>query len=143
MRRRHIERRAGSASRGQLPGGELERSLLAALWAREQATVRELYEDVGAPRGLVYTTVAKVLDRLVDKGMVKRRRTARAHTFQAVAERDETQRAMARGVIRELAESGPRPAVAALVGALEDVSPDLIQTLEAELRARRRRKDGP
>jgi predicted transcriptional regulator len=126
-----------------LPGGELERSLLAALWAREQATVRELYEEVGVPRGIVYTTVAKVLDRLVEKGMVKRRRTGRAHTFQAVAERDETQRAMARGVIRKLAESGPLPAVAALVGALEDVSPELVRTLEAELRARKRRRHGP
>ena len=139
MRRRSIPKKGKSPT---LPGGDLERSLLAALWARDQATVRELYEEVGVPRGSVYTTVAKVLDRLVDKGMVKRRRTGRAHTFQAVAGRDETQRAIARGVIKKLAESGPRPAVAALVGALEDVSPELVQTLEAELRARKRRRSG-
>lgn len=146
MRRRNPQKDKENRSRGSkpsaLPGGELERSLLAALWARKQATVRELYEEVGVPRGIVYTTVAKVLDRLVDKGMVKRIRAGRAHLFQAVAERDETQRAIARGVIKKLAESGPRPAVAALVGALEDVSPELVQTLEAELRARKRRRNG-
>lgn len=122
-----------------LPGGELERALLAALWARKQATARELHDDVGQPRGIVYTTVAKVLDRLVEKGIIRRRRSGRAFTFRAVAP-EETQRAIARGLIRELAGGGPRPAVAALVGALEDISPEILQELESELRSRRRRR---
>lgn len=125
-----------------LPGGELERALLAALWAREEATARELYDDVGGPRGIVYTTVAKVLDRMVDKGVVSRRRSGRAYTYRAVAQRAETQRAMARGLIEQLT-GGPHPAIAALVGALEDVSPDLLDELASELKARRRRRNGP
>lgn len=125
-----------------LPGGELERALLTALWTRQQATARELHDEIGAQRGTVYTTIAKVLDRLVDKGMVRRRRSGRAYTYRAVAERAQTQRAMARGLIEHLWDSGPRPAVAALVGALEDVSPELLDQLAAELKARRRRRDG-
>ena len=126
-----------------LPGGELERALLTALWARTEATARELYDDVGAPRGIVYTTVAKVLDRLVDKGVIQRRRSGRAYTYRAIAKREATQRAMARGLIEQLAGGGPRPAIAALVGALEDVSPDLLDELASELKARRRRRHGP
>lgn len=125
-----------------VPGGELERTLLAALWARGEATARELYEDIGGPERIVYTTVAKVLDRLVDKGMVRRRRAGRAYAYRAVAQQDATQRAMARGLIEKLADGGPRPAIAALVGALEDVSPDLLDELAAELKARRRRRHG-
>lgn len=125
-----------------LPGGDLERALLTALWARREATARELYDDIGGPGRIVYTTVAKVLDRLVDKGMVRRRRSGRAYTYSAVARQEETQRAMARGLIEQLADGGPRPAIAALVGALEDVSPDLLDELAAELEARRRRRDG-
>jgi len=125
-----------------VPGGELERALLAALWVRGEATVRELYDEIGGPGRIVYTTVAKVLDRLVEKRMVRRRRSGRAYTYRAVAQRDETQRAMARGLIEQLADAGPRPAIAALVGALEDVSPDLLDELAAELKARRRRRDG-
>ena len=125
-----------------LPGGELERALLTALWARREATARELHDDVGGARGIVYTTVAKVLDRLVDKGVVRRRRAGRAYKYRAVAEREETQRAMARGFIEQLTDGGPRPAIAALVGALEDVSPKLLDELAAELKARRRRGDG-
>jgi len=125
-----------------LPGGDLERALLAALWTRRQATARELYDDVGRPRGIVYTTVAKVLDRLVDKGLMRRRRAGRAYRYRAVARRDETQRAMARELIEQLTDGGPRPAIAALVGALEDVSPELLEGLAEELKARRRRRDG-
>jgi len=125
-----------------LPGGELERALLAALWARPEATARELYDAIVGGRGIVYTTVAKVLDRLVDKGMIERRRSGRAFIFRAVAKREETQRAMARGFIEQLAGGGPRPAIAALVGALEDVSPELLDELAAELAARRKRRRG-
>jgi BlaI family penicillinase repressor len=126
-----------------LPGGELERALLAALWTRREATARELHDDVGAPRGIVYTTVAKVLDRLVGKRAVWRRRSGRAYTYRAAAPREVTERAMARGFIEQLAGGGPRPAIAALVGAIEDVSPELLQELAAELAARRGRRNGP
>ena len=125
----------------QVPGGGLERALLSALWARGEASARELYEDIDGPERIVYTTVAKVLDRLVDKRMVRRRRRGRAYAYRAVARQDETRRAMARGLIEQLSDAGPRPAIAALVGALEDVSPELLDALAAELETRRRRRD--
>jgi len=125
-----------------LPGGNLERALLSALWATDEATARELHDEVGVPRGIVYTTVAKVLDRLVEKGIVRRRRSGRAYRYRALAERAETQRAMARGWIEQLADGGAQPAIAALVGALEDVSPELLDKLAAELASRRRQRGG-
>jgi len=125
------------SNRPVTPGGDLEIALLTALWARHEATVRELYEAVGEPRGTVYTTVAKVLDRLVEKRLVRRRREGRAFVYQPVAKRADTQRAMARSLIRRLVGEDPQPAVAALVGALEDVSPALVEQLEAELAARK------
>jgi len=97
---------------------------------------------VGVPRGIVYTTVAKVLDRLADKGIVRRRRSGRAYRYRALAERAETQRAMARGLIEQISNSGAQPAIAALVGALEDISPELLDELAAELASRRRRRGG-
>jgi BlaI family transcriptional regulator, penicillinase repressor len=112
------------------------------LWARGEASARELHENVGKARGIVYTTVAKVLDRLVDKGMVRRKRAGRAFLYRAVAKRAETQRAMARDLIERLASDKPRPAMAALVGAIEQVSPELLDDLAAELRARKGRRHG-
>lgn len=124
------------------PRGELEAILLGLLWERRQATVRELFDAIGHSRGIVYTTVAKVLDRMVDKGLVARRRMGRAWEYVAAVEREDTQRAMARDLIERLTGGGTRPAVAALVGALEDVDPELLDELEAELRAWREGQDG-
>src|SRR2546428_2047871 len=58
------------------PGGELEHAVLAALWELEGASAPELHARVGEPRGIVYTTTAKVLDRLHAKRLVRRVRRA-------------------------------------------------------------------
>jgi BlaI family penicillinase repressor len=126
--------------RKPLPGGDLERALLTELWSRREATARELHDAIGEPRGTVYTTVAKVLDRLVEKRIVRRQRNGRVYVYKAIAQRAQTQRAMARTLIRQLVGDDPQPAVAALVGALEDVSPELLDQLAVELAARKARR---
>jgi len=126
-----------------VPGGDLEIALLGALWGRGRATAREMHERIGKPRGVVYTTIAKVLDRLVKKGLVARERAGRAYVYRALARRYETQRAMAGRFLAQLTRGGTRPAMAALVAAAEDMSPELLDELAAELRAqRKRRRDG-
>jgi predicted transcriptional regulator len=63
----------------RLPGGELEYAVLAKLWELGSASARDIYAQVGEPQGLVYTTTAKVLDRLHVKRLVSReRKIARA-----------------------------------------------------------------
>jgi BlaI family transcriptional regulator, penicillinase repressor len=126
-----------SGERRWTPGGDLERAVLAALWARGEATARHLHEVIGEPRGLVYTTVARVLDRLVEKRIVARKRQGRAFVYRPLAQQHQTQRAMARTFLRQLVGDDPQPAVAALLGAMEDVSPELLDQLAAELAARK------
>lgn len=124
-----------------MPGGELERTLLELLWSRDQATARELFDAVRPARDIVYTTVAKVLDRLVGKRMLRRRRVGRAYVYTAVAERGVTQRAMARSLLEQIVGDDPQPAMAALVGAINDVSPELLDQLAAEIEAKREGDD--
>jgi len=126
------------------PGGDLELALLSALWASpgSGATARELFSRVSPTRGIVYTTVAKVLDRLAEKRMVARRRKGRARVYTARVGPEATHRAIARRMIEQLREAGPRPAAAALLGALEDISPEWIEALRAEIRERRRTERG-
>lgn len=126
-----------------IPGGDLERTLLVAIWDHRGAacTARDLHDQVGAKRGIVYTTVAKVLDRMVEKGLLSRQRTGRAYVYRAQVSPERTQRSVIRRAFQGIVGRNPRPALAALVGALEDVSPDLLDELAAELEARREEKD--
>src|SRR5260370_13028832 len=67
----------------RLPGGDLEYAVLAKLWELDTASARDIHGHVGEPAGLVYTTTAKVLDRLHDKGLVRRERRGKAFSYRA------------------------------------------------------------
>ena len=85
--------------------------------------------DIGKPRQLVYTTIAKVLDRLCVKGLVTRRRAGRAFVYRPGVDRTAVERSLAREAVTRLLGGEPRPAIAALVDAVAAHDPDLIDEL--------------
>ncbi len=123
-----------------LPGGTLEYAVLAALWDLGAASAREVHERVGEPKGLVYTTTAKVLDRLHDKGLVSRKKTGKAFLYQAKVARGVVEQARATEAVSRMLGDAPRPAMAALVSAVEAVDPKLLDELERLVNARRTRR---
>jgi predicted transcriptional regulator len=125
-----------------LPGGDLERAVLAAVWALGRASAREVHDSVGAPSGLVYTTIAKVLDRLHDKGLVKRELEGRAFVYRARIRRKDVEAASARKALSRILAPTPGPAIATLVDAVESVDPALLDELARVVDARRRARRG-
>lgn len=73
-----------------MPGlGELERAVMDVLWhAYGPCTAKEV-QDALVGRGLATTTVLTVLGRLEHKGFVARKRVGRAHSYLAVATRED------------------------------------------------------
>lgn len=79
----------------------LELACLKALWALEEGNVRDVQQVVAQTRPLAYTTIMTVLDRLVRKGKLARRKVGRAFVYRPQTPRDE----MRRVAIRELVDS--------------------------------------
>jgi predicted transcriptional regulator len=102
--------------------GELEQQVIGVLWAHmgTEMTVRQVAEHFPDH---AYTTVLTVLDRLEQKGMVRRIRGGRAHRYVANGSRE----AYAATLMRDALSAAPDPD-AVLVHFAETVSPD-----EAEL----------
>jgi BlaI family transcriptional regulator, penicillinase repressor len=125
-----------------LPGGELEYAVLSAIWEAGSASAPDIHATVGLPRGLAYTTVAKVLDRLRTKGLVARRRLGKAFVYTARVPRQQIERVRAGDAIRRLLGSEPVPAIATLVEAIQEIDPDLIDELSRQVSARRRSRRG-
>ncbi|HVZ72716.1 MAG TPA: BlaI/MecI/CopY family transcriptional regulator [Polyangia bacterium] len=127
-----------------LPGGKLEYAVLVALWEGGAVTVRELHERVGEPLGLVYTTTARVVDRLYAKRLVERvKKEGKAFFYRASAARQEVERArLARTLTSVLAE-GPRPALATLVEVIDEIDPGLLDELTTTIDALRRSRREP
>ncbi len=128
--------------RYRLPADDLEYSVLARLWQLGAASVRELHEQLGAPQGLVYTTTAKVIDRLREKGLIQRQRKGTAFVYRPRVAREEVERARARHALSRLLGATPRAAVAALVEVVDEIDPALLTELEQAVAARRRAKNG-
>src|SRR5579884_288307 len=69
---------------------DAELALLQALWAGGPATIRQLTDGVYPGGGVEkYGTVQKLLDRLEEKGFVRRDRAPPAHVFTACVSREE------------------------------------------------------
>jgi predicted transcriptional regulator len=128
--------------RAALPGGRLEYTVLIALWELGIASAREIHERVGQPEGLVYTTTAKVLDRLYAKRLVSRERAGKAFVYRATKSRSVIESACATRNLKEILGSTPRPAMATLVEAVESIDPGLLDELARVVAIRRRSRRG-
>ena len=76
----------------------LELECLKALWSLREGNVKDVQQVVAQIRPLAYTTIMTVLDRLVRKGKLARRKEGRAFRYSPVASRD----SMRRAAIQEL-----------------------------------------
>jgi predicted transcriptional regulator len=122
-----------------LPGGKLECGVLAAVWDGGTLTVRELHQRVGIPLGLVYTTTARVLDRLLAKGLVEREKAGKVFLYRAAASapRGEIDRARLAQTLSSVLVGRARPALAALVEVIDEIDPALLDDLTQTIEARR------
>lgn len=61
--------------------GPLESRVMEALWGLGSGTVRQVWERLGGEAEIAYTTVLTTLQRLHDKGLVRREVAGRAHRY--------------------------------------------------------------
>lgn len=79
----------------------LEMLCLQALWTLREGNVKEVRALVSRSRPLAYTTIMTVLERLVRKGKLTRRKAGRRCVYSPEASRD----ALRRAAVRELVDS--------------------------------------
>jgi predicted transcriptional regulator len=71
---------------------DTEWDLLGVLWDAERATAREVADALQGTRGWAYSTVKTLLDRMVDRGLVRARRVGNVWEYEAGIERGDAQR---------------------------------------------------
>lgn len=133
-------RQAGDPLRAAL--GYLEREVMEVVWQRSETTVRQVQSAL--PRRVAYTTVMTTLDRLFKKGFVARSRAGRAFVYRATHTRQQTEAAVASGLVSGLFSRGAAvPILSNLVDAVgsQDGGADLLDALEEMVRDKRRRME--
>jgi BlaI family penicillinase repressor len=79
----------------------LELLCLKALWTLREGNVKDVQRIVTETRPLAYTTIMTVLERLLKKGKLERRKVGRAFIYAPTADRED----MRRVAIRELLDA--------------------------------------
>lgn len=96
--------------------GEL--AILRVLWAQGPSTVRDVHTALSKDRDMGYTTVLKLMQIMVEKGLVARDERARSHTYRPLQGEPETQRCLLKELLHK-----------AFAGSRRDL---VLQALEAE-----------
>jgi len=76
-----------------------ELEILCVLWQHGPRTVREVQEQLEQERPTGYTTVLKLLQIMIDKGLVRRDESARAHVYAARSPEETTQKQLVRDLV--------------------------------------------
>ena len=119
--------------------GELQERIMRVLWRTDAAGVEEVRRALpNAHRG-AYTTVQTVLNRLAERGLLKRERVGNAIRYSAkVSEADYVAGSLSRSLAGARKEAR-RAAIASLVGDLKAGELAEIQSLAREVDRKRRR----
>ncbi len=84
-----------------------ELELLRVLWDRGPSTVREIHEVLSGEKETGYTTTLKILQRMTDKGLVRRDASQRSHVYEAALQAEQTQRQLVRDLLHHAFGGSP------------------------------------
>lgn len=113
---------------------EAELAILAVIWDRGQATVREVYDHLAATQDTGYTTVLKFMQIMLEKGLVTRDTSVRPQIYRAAHPRHHTQRKLL-GDLLDRAFSGSPGNLVLQALALRKASPEELRQIRVLLDA--------
>ena len=115
--------------------GPLEDQVMRIVWARDQATVREVQEELLRRRTvLAYTTVMTVMARLAQKGLLSRRRVGRSFLYEVRINEAAFRMSTARMLAQRLVRGFDHLAIASFVEEVAKVGPDRLRELQDAIR---------
>lgn len=117
--------------------GDLQLRIMQVLWQRGPTTVADVRDELGD--GLAYTTVATMLRKMEDRGLVRHEEADRKFIYEAAVGEDEVTRSMAGDLVERLFDGSVSAAVNHLLTSRE-VSPDELDRLERLIQEHQRRQ---
>ena len=120
--------------------GELQHAIMRLLRARDEATVAEVHGALFDERGLAPTTIATMLRKMEDKGVVGHRVEDRHFVYHATVTEDEVRSTMVGELLDRLFAGDPAALVSHLV-ADHDIDEEEIERLRTLLQSTETRKE--
>ena len=119
--------------------GDLQHAIMAVLWARGEGTTAGVHEALRQDRGLALTTIATMLRKMEEKGVVAHRVEGRQFVYQPKVSEDQVRRSMVGELVGRLFGGDPKALVAHLVSENE-IEPAELDELRQRLDSKRGRR---
>ena len=110
--------------------GSLEADILAIVWEKEKATVRDVYETLRERRVIAYTTVMTVMNNLVKKTLLNQNRDKIAYLYTPARPGDEVANTILDSVVNTLMAGQKNRAISHLLGLKTDLTPEQTEELK-------------
>lgn len=118
--------------------GELQNAVMAAVWELGEAKVDDVRNLLPKRRRPAYNTVQTVMNRLVERGLLERRRERNAYAYRATIDEAEY---LARTINTRLAGASPGARRAVLVSLVGELGSDDLDELARYANRIRRARD--
>ncbi|WP_370335553.1 BlaI/MecI/CopY family transcriptional regulator [Parvularcula marina] len=115
---------------------EAESRIMAILWEKGEATVRDVTDALSAEYDLAYTTVLTTIRIMTDKGYVDFRKEGRAHIYRAVLTQTGARKKALGSMLGSLFDGSPRRLAQHLIED-EELTLEDIEALREEFLSRK------
>lgn len=86
---------------------EAELEILQILWDNGPGTVREIHEILSVEKHTGYTTTLKIMQKMAEKGLVKRNESQRSHIYEAAIQAEQTQKQLLGDLLKRAFSGDP------------------------------------
>jgi BlaI family penicillinase repressor len=122
---------------------EAELAILAVLWQRGRATVRDVFEALYERDGGHYTTALKLMQVMYAKGLVQRDDRQRIHVFRAAVTREAARSKLLGPIVDRLFSGSSVDLVLSVLGTGAAPAPDEIAQVRELLDRLERERNAP
>ena len=119
--------------------GDLQLRIMKILWAREEATVAEVFDELSKVANLAYTTVSTMLRKMEARGLITHRTEGRSFVYRPKVAADAVSRSMIDHLVDRMFEGNLTAAVNHLLTTRE-VSQGELKALEQLIAQRKKAK---
>ncbi len=112
--------------------GDLEMDIMGIVWSRERTTVKDVFEIMYQRRGLAYTTIMTVMNRLAIKGILEQDKATVPYVYAPLVQRDQIAHSMVDDVVNRVMD-GSHTAVISYLMDRGSLSKDELSELKDKL----------
>lgn len=115
--------------------GPLEARIMELFWDNKQGefSIKEVQQSLDSEKNINFNTVMTVMNRLVDKGVLKKRASGRVSLFSPIQTKDEFLEEQSKKLTENLLDEFGGVVISHMIDSLTDVDDKLLNKLEQKI----------